>query len=528
MSVPESDLAVSASHSRGRAIWLLILILAVSAACRIWRLGEVNYWFDESSCVKMAEFSVPEICVRNGRDTHPPLYFVLLKCWSEVVGTSPTATRSLSLLLGLATVTAIYLFVCEGYRHTTQGGSQRRFPVQFAALLAAFLVGMSPLQISWSQQVRMYALGTCLTAFSSWFLMRALLRDGRRRGDWRFYTATATMLAYTHYYGLFTLFAQFVFAAVYCWFQNDGGDKDNRWTRLRPVVASAAMILLLWSPWMPTMLAQRVQVAGDFWTKPLDWETFGQVFLRVFGPHERGPANPVAGLFVAQGLVVLLVALLLGRRLVDVYVVLAATLPILFGIMFSITMTNILVPRYLIFAHPFSLVALAVLLARIRRNGVRHGFAVLVVAGAVGQCWLYQARRAQMAEKGGMRVAMAKADETRRPNEPLIVCSPMLYTSAIAYSQRRDDIFVYRSSYHYSYFLGTALLKPEEYFDAAELSSGRYSWVWTLDYSRSTDHAQPVPMGRNWLQVGEARIPEWYCELVLRLYEWNGDASSSE
>ncbi|OYV81268.1 MAG: hypothetical protein B7Z73_18270, partial [Planctomycetia bacterium 21-64-5] len=247
----------------------LAAILALAALLRCNHLADLSFWFDESFCWKMTTFKLGEVWQRVALDNHPPLYFYLLWFWARVFGDSPGATRSLSVVLGLVTVAGAYLLARQvGARGTPQrafpteaeprpdppvvhgmpqvGGTPRRaFPTEIdqrrncphpgplpegegetpelsrvplqaagerAGLLAAALVALSPFQIDWSQQVRMYVLGACLTLLSCWLLLRALASARPRWQDFAWYTLAATALAYTHYFGLFVLAGQFLYA----------------------------------------------------------------------------------------------------------------------------------------------------------------------------------------------------------------------------------------------------------------------------------------------------------------------------
>ena len=174
---------------------------------------------------QMIGFPVGEIWTRSALDNHPPLHFYLLWGWAKVFGDSPQALRSLSVLLGLATVVAAYLLVRQigsgirensvddsiGIRENsgpTANPELSRVPLRVAelpALAAAALVALSPLQVDWSQQARMHVLGAALAVISSWLLLRALQAGRPRWRDFGWYALAAAGLAYTHYFGLFVL-----------------------------------------------------------------------------------------------------------------------------------------------------------------------------------------------------------------------------------------------------------------------------------------------------------------------------------
>jgi uncharacterized membrane protein len=80
---------------------------------------------------------------------HPPLYFWLLHYWRLISGDSEFGLRLLSVMFGLLTIAAAYLL-------------GKRINGRFTGLLAALFMTISRFDISWSQEMRMYALAALL------------------------------------------------------------------------------------------------------------------------------------------------------------------------------------------------------------------------------------------------------------------------------------------------------------------------------------------------------------------------------
>lgn len=271
----------SVSRFPVRLRWLaLAIVAAVGLALRCQHLAKISFWFDESFTWKTISFPWSELLERVARDNQPPLYYALLKLWAGAWGDSPVALRSFSVLCGMLTVGAVYLFVAEAYRNVApafqpDARQARRKPDlhygQRTALLAATLVALSPFQIQWSVQARMYALLTALVALSSWLMARAVhAMQARMRGAaasegsarspfptegarslaaaWALFTLAAVAVGYTHYYGLFAVAAQFLFllgwAAVRAARPNS---RESGYPRFLCVLASAAGVGLAWS-----------------------------------------------------------------------------------------------------------------------------------------------------------------------------------------------------------------------------------------------------------------------------------------
>lgn len=508
------------SYYRKDPIYVLIVILVIALFFRLHCITNIAYWFDESFCLKMAEFSFAEIWTRTTQDTHPPLYFYLLKSWGMLFGTSVIASRMLSVSSGLLTVIGTYLFVYEAYRVDNNRTSKENSTAVLSALVAALFVALSPLQVSWSLQVRMYAPGAALTAISSWLLIRALRNESHAAWNWSFFTVSAIALAYTHHFGLFILLAQYIFAFGYRWLQTPVDVNRSRFRRVQPVLLSALVLALAWSPLLFRLLSQSQQVQNQFWTKPFDLEYVGKVFYQFIAPPRWSPASMVIGLGVAQAVFLSLILLLLGRRPTDLYLFIAIFVSFLVATIYSVMSRNIFVSRYFLFAHLLLLVAIAVLVCRIPSIKLRISTCILVSGLLLYSCFQNYLRRSEISNKySGMPAAMAYFDSQRKPSENLLVCNPMLFTSAIAYTQNREGLFTYHGDENYPYFYGNAVMRDQDFFSRDRINNCDSKWIWTLDANRWMQDSWSVPMPVGWKQVGEVRFQEYYCELVFRLYE---------
>ncbi len=105
-------------------------------------------------------------------DTHPPVYYSLLRLWSLVFGDTLVGLRSLGLVCGLATLPAAALAGRELAR--ALGLSARRI-----GLAAMALAAFAPLLIDMSRQVRPYPVMILVYAIG----LGAMLRLGRIAGE---------------------------------------------------------------------------------------------------------------------------------------------------------------------------------------------------------------------------------------------------------------------------------------------------------------------------------------------------------
>jgi uncharacterized membrane protein len=163
-------------------------------------------------------------------DTHPPLYFVMLRLWTERFGSATTTMRAFSAAVGLLLVPSAFWLALTLF----EGWPQR---LQVAGLSAA-LVAVSPYQIAIASEARMYSLWPVLTALSGVFLLRSLRRD--RLLDWALYGLTMAGSLYVHWFSLLVLFGYGLYMAIW--------RASRRMYRRYLSVSAIALLTLL--PWV--------------------------------------------------------------------------------------------------------------------------------------------------------------------------------------------------------------------------------------------------------------------------------------
>jgi len=144
-------------------------------------------------------------------DVHPPAYFALLHGWLAIAGSSPFALRYLSVIFSLLAVALLWRF------------ARLVDPTPPTAPLAALMAAISPLYVAYGQEVRSYALVTCL-ALASTFIQWRLLWPGHRRNTAQkqagllvaYIILTAAAL-YSHYFTIFLLLFQNLLWLFWLW-----------------------------------------------------------------------------------------------------------------------------------------------------------------------------------------------------------------------------------------------------------------------------------------------------------------------
>lgn len=188
-------------RSIGLGLWSISLILLLFATgLRFYRLDYQSYWHDEGNSLHLAGEDFSTIIRSTAADIHPPAYYLLLSLWRAGLGETEFALRGFSALAGILVVALLF---CLG----------REFFDERSALGAAALGAVNPFLVYYSQEARMYALVTALSAASFWLFSRWLRQKGPASAGklWTGslgYVLVSELGLYTHYAFGFVLLAQ--------------------------------------------------------------------------------------------------------------------------------------------------------------------------------------------------------------------------------------------------------------------------------------------------------------------------------
>ena len=226
-------------------LWGLVAILLLAFGLRLYRLGAESLWYDETVSAHLAGKSLPDLVAHTAGDIHPPGYYALLHVWTRIVGKSDFALAFFSLAWGVLLVALAYKL------------GARVFGLK-AGVLAAFLVAISPYDIWYSQEVRMYTLGAVLGMLVLGAVMALLNQPlfGRsaRNGWLALYALCGALGLWMLYYFAFLLVAVNLMVGLWWLAARQRGRAGWGWLA-RWGLAQVA-VLVLYAPWIPVAWRQ--------------------------------------------------------------------------------------------------------------------------------------------------------------------------------------------------------------------------------------------------------------------------------
>ena len=218
---------------RTRRSAAIAAVLVLAAVLRVYGLVRQSAWADEITTLFIADPSHAfgrfwELVLS---DTHPPLYYLLMRWWFAVFGQSDLAARLPSIIFGISTVgaAAIVFKPC-------------RFRVRLALML---FLAVSPGAIEYAQEARSYSLLLFLATIVTGLCFRIIQQRNDSDRDLlrsiMLLTSVGTIAAYTHYFGFLIALAAVLVAMV------------SVLGRRRPFIAAATGLAILVAavvPWI--------------------------------------------------------------------------------------------------------------------------------------------------------------------------------------------------------------------------------------------------------------------------------------
>lgn len=476
--------------SKRSALWFLLLYIFLGVGLRSWELTARSLWFDEAFSWRLIGFSWPEMAHRVTQENNPPLYFVALKAWSAVFGSSAVGLRSYSVTMAAAAIGAMYGLVNYATRSRSAG------------LLAAWLLAISAWQIPVAWEARMYSQAVALALLASWALLVAVRRN--RLAWWLLYALAAAALAYTHYFSWFTLAAHALFVTGYIVSGTRGRIGEIFLTSLFwQAAAAAGTSILLFLPWLPYFWRQFHQVQEAFWVPPLGGWVIPDTFYRMWLPTATIPVHTGWGWvttplpMIFTGLVLFTVLRIRGSdREARWLIVVAGTVPFILSAIVSLVGQSIYQDRYLVLAHVFLVAALAILVHWIRVYWLKRTVILVLTLGSLWGLAAYW-QELDIAHRPGTRAAIEWVAGQYQTGEAVVVSSSYIFLPVDHYIQEEFPSLMsprlFSSVAEVKHFAGAQVLTADDALDPDFFTTGISVWVIDTTGFGSTLTTVPPP-----------------------------------
>jgi mannosyltransferase len=249
----------SRTLASGTLTWAFIAIAAFDVLVGVYyRFSTTSkMWLDEAQSVNIARLPLGELHRALRRDGAPPLYYVLLHYWMQVVGTSDAQIRALSGLFGVLALPLMWWIVRRGFG-------------KIESWAALGILAASPFAVYYAVEARMYSLLILLATAAIGAAMALMAKATLPRAA--LVALIATALVYTHYWSWYLL------VVAGCWWAwvVVRGTTQRRRSALYGLGA-LAVAAVAFVPWVPTFMYQRAHTGTPWASAPTLASVFGWV-----------------------------------------------------------------------------------------------------------------------------------------------------------------------------------------------------------------------------------------------------------
>lgn len=346
---------------------LIVLILAF-AGLYVSLIFNRNIWTDEAYTMELVrENHFWGIIQNTADDVHPPLYYLIVKCFVLVFGDAFYVYKAVSVI-------PMTLTMLLAVTHIGPWWGKR------AAALFLVMVNAVPCVPEYAVQMRMYSWALF---FVTWAGLGAygmcMADDGRSGRNCCIQLTAASILGcYTHTYAMLSCVCIYVLlcacALLRC-------RKNREWTLLKASLASGSIVAVCYLPWLAVLLRQTLSRIENYWIEPVTWDVVRRYPAFLF--ESRLPGSAVLYLVLCGAAVV---ACIVRCRTADdgrkdgLAALLMLAVPLMTagtGIAVSVLVTPFFIARYLL--PCMGLLALFLALAFQGRHG-----GVQILLGAFG------------------------------------------------------------------------------------------------------------------------------------------------
>ncbi len=265
MPMPLNSIDLPLRYSGRLSLPIVGALTTCGALLRLYQLGTESLWADEALTrmwITAPRLSGTFASITEG--VHPPAYFLCLRAWAALTGSSLFSMRVFSALFSIATIPLFYIFA-------------RRLMARAASLISTALLALSPFHVYYAQEARGYAFIVFLEVAFALSLCRGMrsIDEGRepRGSDWCVLVSSSFLLIYSSYLSALVVAGGIAVALIY-YLTNRG--------RAVPVRAGLIWIAFSFLSVLPCVYFALVRARtgqGIDWLPPLSADTFRGIVL---------------------------------------------------------------------------------------------------------------------------------------------------------------------------------------------------------------------------------------------------------
>lgn len=343
-------------------IWLILTIIAF-----VFLFSGINHegiWCDEAFSYAMVRHNFIWIIIYTFYDVHPPLYYLILKLFVMVFGTSTIALRFLSII---GSISMLWL----------GAGPIRRLLGQKTALIFAGLMIILPATLIYSHEVRMYTWANFFTLAGIIYGYSSIMTNKKK--DWILFAFFSLAGMYTHYYSLVAIFLGHVIIFIYILIKSRN--------KIKPYFITAGIILLLYLPWIFIFVNQAISVTKGFWIPTIGFESVLNAIIMPFGTKlENGNLTIITKASSFLSIIIIIYGIIEfikkknnEKTKATILFISIFFLVIVFAILFSLFITPVLDSHYISVCSGLFLLSVALCINALKKFFIRIFVLIMLI-----------------------------------------------------------------------------------------------------------------------------------------------------
>lgn len=191
--------------------WLRGALLLLTLTTFAWRMHHLDFqslWRDEVDAIWFAMRDLPQtLTMFVSAGQNGPLFFLSLRPWLSIVGSSEFTLRLPSAFFGTLAIPLLWQvarFLLNGNRARAKlsstgqehNGEEAADASDWTAFAAALLFASNPYLLWYGQEGKMYAIITTLSLLATWYWLAGIRRGGWK--NWLPYLVTVSLTMYSH------------------------------------------------------------------------------------------------------------------------------------------------------------------------------------------------------------------------------------------------------------------------------------------------------------------------------------------
>lgn len=338
-----------------------LLVLASIIMYSMLLVGK-TVWLDESFSMALIRYDYKTMCLYTAADVHPPLYYIILKFFTEPFNYSLLSAKIVS-------VVPYVIIIALG------GLQLKKLFNEKISIYFMFLFMIFPNLMNYSIEIRMYSMAACFVFFCGTFAYSAYISEKIR--DYILFALMGTAAAYTHYFAMVS--AGIIYAILLIALMKKNKKELLKW------LSVSILTVVLYIPWLMYFIKQlAIKVNNEYWIPKITFSTVFNYGVTIFSSDGM---SRIVVIFIAISYICSIVYLIKNKtyehRIIGLMALMVPIITTLFGIAVSLIIRPVFIIRYTVPALPFMILFFSIVLTQIDwESFVVYSLTIATIAGA--------------------------------------------------------------------------------------------------------------------------------------------------